>query len=222
MEKNQVLNQDCLPVLATMPDNSVDAVITDPPYPNGMGLFPEKLIDGIAGLYLAAKKVRKHVVFFWSPVVDPPRPPPGFYETNRCIWAKPDARSRIGYELIIAWSRDWHRQPHRVWTIPILDYRTLRDLSTHPTQKPVRLLRNLVTIYTQPGETVLDPFAGTGSTGVAAKQLGRNYLLIEQNKEYTDFAQQRLTEPTKELPEPTETHEQEDEQPRKAAKAKRS
>ncbi len=56
MELDTVLHQDSLPTLAAMPDASIDAVITDPPYPNGSGLFGESLIDGIAGLYLAAKK----------------------------------------------------------------------------------------------------------------------------------------------------------------------
>ncbi|HEY4360277.1 MAG TPA: site-specific DNA-methyltransferase [Bryobacteraceae bacterium] len=192
MELDTVLHHDSLPMLAAMPDLSVDAVITDPPYPNGSGLFSDSLIDGIAGLYLAAKKARKHIVFFWTPLASPPLPPPGWFEVSRSVWAKPDARSAHAYELVICWSRDYRRRAHRVWTVPILDYRTLKDYKQHPTQKPVRLLRYLIEDYTQEGDTILDPFAGTGTTGVAAQQLKRHYLLIESNKEYADFAVARL------------------------------
>jgi len=72
MELDQVLHQDCSPYLAAMPDLSCDAAIVDPPYPNGSGFFTESLVDGIAGLYLVAKKAKKHVIFFWSPLVDTP------------------------------------------------------------------------------------------------------------------------------------------------------
>ena len=193
MELDQVLQQDSLPFLAGMPDNSVDAVITDPPYPNGSGLFSDQLIDGIAGLYLSAKKAKKHVIFFWTPVIAPPSPPPGWFHTATHIWHKPDAKTSIRYEHIHVWSRDYRRQPFKVWNVPILDYRTLKDWQeTHPTQKPVRLMRFIVEDYTKEGETILDPFGGTGTTGVAAQQLKRHYVLIETNKDYADFATARL------------------------------
>jgi DNA modification methylase len=196
MEQNQVLNQDSLAYLAAMPDASIDAVITDPPYPNGSGLFMDQLIDGIAGLYLAAKKAKKHVIFFWTPVIPPPSPPPGWFHTSTNIWEKPDCKTSIRYEHIIVWSRDFRRQPFKVWSVPILDYRTLKDWQpSHPTQKPVRLLRYLVQDYTQEGDLVMDPFAGTGTTGVAAQQLKRRYLLIERNTEYASFATRRLERP---------------------------
>src|SRR3954468_15610652 len=101
METNRVLTQDCLPILASALNESIDVAITDPPYPNGSGLFAESLIDGIAGLYLCAKKCRKHVIFFWTPLVDPPRPPPGWFHTATHIWEKPDCKTSIRYEQII-------------------------------------------------------------------------------------------------------------------------
>jgi len=204
---DEIITQDSLPILASMQDLSIDVVITDPPYPSPTGLFAEHLIDGIAGLYLCAKKAKKHVIFFWSPLVDPPRPPPGWFHTATHIWHKPDGKTSISYELIIAWSRDYHRQPHKVWSIPILDYRTLKDWKQHPTQKPLRLLRYLVEDYTAEGDLVLDPFAGTGTTAVAARQLKRHFLAIETNAEYAEFAKQRLqprTDPAVEQPSPEE------------------
>ncbi len=184
--------QDCLEVMIAMPDQSVDAVITDPPYPNGQGLFTTQLVDGLIGLYLSTKKAKHYVVFFWSPNNEPPRPPLGWWHVATHIWHKPDAKSSTPYEHIIVWSRHYKRMQSRVYTIPILDYRTLRDFGTHPTQKPVRLLRNLVELYTKEGDLVLDPFAGTGTTAVACKLARRHSLIIERNPEYAAFAQQRL------------------------------
>ena len=215
MEPDQIINQDCLPILANMPDQSVDVTICDPPYPNGAGLFADTLIDGIAGLYLAAKKTKKHVIFFWTPVIPPPTPPPGWFLTSTNQWSKTDATSRIKYETILVWTRgDYRRQPHKIWTVPILDLQGLKQWSqSHPTQKPLRLLRYLIQDFTKEGDLVLDPFAGTGTTGVAAKQLGRHYLLIESNKEHADFAQQRLQAAMRNGAQTTLTHKSENTPP---------
>jgi len=63
---------------------------------------------------------------------------------------------------------------------------------SHPTQKPLALMRYLVKLITPPGGIILDPFAGSGSTGVAALQEGFLFVGIEQNKEYVDIAERRL------------------------------
>lgn len=62
----------------------------------------------------------------------------------------------------------------------------------HPTEKPVEALKPLVAALTQQGETILDPFAGSGSTGVAAVQLGRKFIGIEINPDYFNLACERL------------------------------
>lgn len=64
----------------------------------------------------------------------------------------------------------------------------------HPTQKPVPLLEDLIKTYTNPGDLVIDPFAGSGSTAVAAKNVGRDYIAIEQRKQYANVAQERLNQ----------------------------
>lgn len=64
----------------------------------------------------------------------------------------------------------------------------------HPTQKPVRLMQALIELTTQPGQLVLDPFCGSGSTLVAAKLTGRNYLGFEISPEYAGIAVERLAE----------------------------
>ena len=65
----------------------------------------------------------------------------------------------------------------------------------HPTQKPLDLMRYLVSTYSQPGDLILDPFAGSGTTLVAAQQLGRNFLGCDITPEYVALAQKRLALP---------------------------
>lgn len=64
----------------------------------------------------------------------------------------------------------------------------------HPTQKPVRLMQALIELTTQPGQTVLDPFAGSGSTLVAAKLLNRNYIGIEKSPKFVQTCERRLAD----------------------------
>ena len=65
-------------------------------------------------------------------------------------------------------------------------------LNTHPTVKPIRLMKYLVKLVTPPGGIVLDPFAGSGSTLIACKELGINYIGIEKEVEYVEIANLRL------------------------------
>lgn len=62
----------------------------------------------------------------------------------------------------------------------------------HPNQKPVWLLRELVQLFSQPGELIVDPFAGSGSTGVAALAEGRSFVGVERDPKYVDIAKARL------------------------------
>ena len=65
----------------------------------------------------------------------------------------------------------------------------------HPTQKPVFLIQKLIELITNPGDLILDPFAGSGTTALACKELNRNYICIEKEREYVDIIHQRLNTP---------------------------
>lgn len=65
--------------------------------------------------------------------------------------------------------------------------------NAHPTVKPLKLMQYLIKLITPPGGTVLDPFMGSGSTGVAAKALGFKFIGIEMNKEYLEIAEKRIS-----------------------------
>ena len=62
----------------------------------------------------------------------------------------------------------------------------------HPNEKPTDLVRRFISVHTKPGDLVLDPFAGSGSTGVAAIQLGREFLGFELDQKWADVANERL------------------------------
>ena len=67
-----------------------------------------------------------------------------------------------------------------------------RERGLHPTQKPVELFAYLIKTYTNEGDLVLDNVAGSGTTGVACKMLGRNYILIEKEPEYVKICEDRI------------------------------
>jgi site-specific DNA-methyltransferase (adenine-specific) len=64
----------------------------------------------------------------------------------------------------------------------------------HPTQKPLSLIRHLVSDFTNPGDTILDPFMGSGTTGVACIQTGRNFIGIERERKYFEIAERRISQ----------------------------
>lgn len=82
---------------------------------------------------------------------------------------------------------------HAVWTFPIvLDRGRTGGVRLHPTQKPHELMQTLVTEFTDPDDIILDPFAGSGTTGWAAKMLGRRAVLIEQDEAHCEVIAKRL------------------------------
>ena len=82
--------------------------------------------------------------------------------------------------------------PSNFWDDISVPYWSMPENTAHPTQKPEKLLAKLILASSDPGDLVLDPFLGSGSTSVAAKKLGRHYLGIEQNERYCVWAEQRL------------------------------
>ena len=64
--------------------------------------------------------------------------------------------------------------------------------NNHPTVKPIKLMSYLITLFTRPGDWVLDPFGGSGTTGLACKLLDRNHIYIDFTKEYYDIAEERF------------------------------
>jgi site-specific DNA-methyltransferase (adenine-specific) len=78
------------------------------------------------------------------------------------------------------------------WDDISVPYWSMPENTAHPTQKPEKLLAKLILASSDPGTVVLDPFAGSGSTAVTAKKLGRHYIGIEQNPQYCLWSELRL------------------------------
>ena len=76
-------------------------------------------------------------------------------------------------------------------------FTTEPSANIHPTVKPVELMKYLCRLITPKGGTILDPFMGSGSTGIAAKDEGFDFIGIEKEKEYFDIAKQRISVPYK-------------------------
>lgn len=72
--------------------------------------------------------------------------------------------------------------------------------TNHPTEKPVQAFKRLIQIFTDKGDIVLDPFAGSGTTLVAAKSLGRNFIGVEREEKYVNACKERLAQQFLDLP----------------------
>lgn len=86
--------------------------------------------------------------------------------------------------------------PSNVWTDITVPFWSMPENTDHPTQKPEKLLAKLLLASTDPDALVLDPFAGSGTTGVVAKKLNRRYCLIEREELYCLWAAKRLRRAT--------------------------
>ncbi len=113
------------------------------------------------------------------------------------IWASrsKDAKYTFNYDALKTANEDVQMRSDW-WTFPICSGgERLKDddgKKAHPTQKPEALLHRIMIATTQPGDIVLDPFFGTGTTGAVAKLLGRHFIGLERDEEYAAFAQHRI------------------------------
>jgi site-specific DNA-methyltransferase (adenine-specific) len=178
---------DCAEVLPTL--GRVDAVVTDPPY----GLA-EKLQGGSWGKKFQGKD------YDWDAkpgsLDNLPKVPTIAWGGNylkcppsRCwlVWYKRDSvRTMADCEL--AWTNLDANAKVFDWTIAA----TNAERVGHPTQKPVALMKWCISHLPDGSNTLLDPFMGSGSTGVAAVQMGRKFIGIEREPKYFDIACQRI------------------------------
>jgi site-specific DNA-methyltransferase (adenine-specific)/modification methylase len=137
----------------------------------------------------------------WHQVFDP-----AFDTFQFVVWHKtnpPPKLRRAGFlnscELIVAcwdaghtWNFGRQRDMHNFIEAPICGGRERVKDPVHPTQKPLRVLRQLIEWGSRPGDLVLDPFMGVGSTGVASVELGRRFIGIELDEAYVGAARRRI------------------------------
>jgi len=82
--------------------------------------------------------------------------------------------------------------PSNIWTDITIPFWSMPENTPHPTQKPEKLLAKIVLASSREGDNVFDPFAGVGTTGVVAKKLERNFVMVEIEEEYCLYAEKRL------------------------------
>lgn len=112
------------------------------------------------------------------------------------IWARKgkDAKHTFNYSEMKKWDdkiTPSGKQMRSVWHIPLTP-QSEKKMGSHPTQKPVELLKRIIISSSNKGDLVLDPFNGSGSTGVVAKALGRKYVGIDNNLGYLEITKKRL------------------------------
>jgi modification methylase len=114
------------------------------------------------------------------------------------IWAakSPETKYTFNYEAMKALNDEL--QMRSDWTLPICAggerLRGADGQKAHSTQKPEALLHRVIVSSTKPGDVILDPFFGSGTTGAVAKRLGRRFIGIEREKTYADVARARIAE----------------------------
>jgi modification methylase len=243
---NSILHGDCIEVLKSLPEKSVDLVFADPPYnlqlrndlyrPNmtkvaavndGWDRFNDFTeYDTFTCDWLSAcKRVLKETGTIWvigsyhniyrvgSIMQDL-----GFWILNDVVWVKNNpmpnfrgVRFTNAHETII-WAQKKrgakytfnHKsmkalnddlQMRSDWNIPLATGRQrvkTNGTKAHSTQKPEALLYRVILASSNPGDVILDPFFGTGTTGVVAKILGRSWIGIERDKKYIKLAHKRI------------------------------
>lgn len=236
----KLLKGDCLKVMKDIPDESIDLVLTDPPYGTTACKW-DSVID-LELMWKELKRVTKHssaivlmtaqpftsvlicsnlpmYKYEWVWVknlktgnLNARRMPMGGHETVQVFYNKPpiynpqkrerttEIRSGNKYnsktenygkqsELYLDRQSDWIN-PDTV----LKDIKCVHNSSgkLHPTQKPVELMEYLIKTYSNSGQTILDFAMGSGTTGLACKNTGRQFIGIEKDEKYFNIAQERL------------------------------
>ena len=115
------------------------------------------------------------------------------FSAEYIIWARREEKTAhfFNYELMKSINGGVHMPD--VWKIPSTGFWEKKQ-GKHPTQKPLRLLYRIILACTHKGDTILDPFAGSCTTGIAANLLGRNFIGIDQEEEYLQLGIRRKAE----------------------------
>ena len=248
---NKLYKGDCLEVMKTIPDGSIDAIITDPPYgttackwdsvidfelmweqlnriikPNGAivlfgsepfssalrmsniknykydWIWKKNRGSNFATLKYQPFKEHEIISVFNKHNYYPIKEERSQGGKNRLDYKFKNKTSDInGGKFINNGSDEYINPLGKNLRNPSSVQKFNTEVGKHPTQKPIALMEYLIKTYTNENETVLDFTMGSGSTGVAAKNLNRNFIGIEQDDKYFDIATERINkeEPQKEL-----------------------
>lgn len=201
---------DCIDILPTL--GQVDAIVTDPPYTEKThkgartGNGNDVLIDFDSLTDQQFLEITKKCVAVsnrwvvmtcdWMHTAELAKEMPEEF-IRAGVWVKPNGmpqytgdRPAMGWESVAILHRKgkklWNGGGrHAVWNVPKVH-------GNHPTEKPLALIESFLNLFTNEQEVVLDPFMGSGTTGVAAVQMARKFIGIEREQKYFDVACQRI------------------------------
>jgi DNA modification methylase len=192
-ERNRVYNVDALTLLKAMPAGSVDCIVTDPPYGINKavwdGAFPT---DWISEAWRVSKRL---IVMTGIGEINLVANAVGNYKFCVAVCSRNGmTRSSVAFGnwfpalLFGEWT---YRQvpsyiPYNVSTTEHID---------HPSPKPLQAMRKLLQYYTDPNWLIVDPFGGSGTTALAARELERDYITCDVSLPYTEIARKRLALP---------------------------
>ena len=195
----QIYLGDCREILPQLPDKSVDLVLTDPPYRMAFrSNYRVMRHDSIVGderlpveeiavaIQLAGRAA--YVFCRWDNLSQMP-PSKSVLAWVKNNWSMGDLMHEHGrqWEAICFYAMEGHEFEKRIPDVIYAD-RTGNEL--HPTQKPVELFKQL--IKCNKGQTILDPFSGSGTTAIACHDLKRDFICIEKEPKYVELSRQRL------------------------------
>ena len=197
---------DCMDILPTL--SKVDAVITDPPYGINLKTDNSRFSGGTSGNM--AKRGNGIGSADGVPIIGDEKPfDPSFllqYGDDQIIWGWNNYPDRLPRGTCLVWIKRldaafgsflsdaetaFMSKGHGVYCMRDLSNNAIASQRVHPTQKPVTLMHWCLGFFPKAG-TILDPFMGSGTTGVAAIQLGRKFIGIEREPKYFDIACQRI------------------------------
>ena len=172
---------DCAEILPTL--GQFDALLTDPPYPDWL-TEEYKYFDGLLEQF---KKYDCQQLIFWTIKQDFP-----LDWCARHIWDKKTGCASE-YEFIYERNGGKNFKVFRQYLInsDVAAKFNGEEWTGHKSQKPIKLMQILVE-YLKINQTILDPFMGSGSTGVACAKMGKNFIGIEQEPKYFDMACKRI------------------------------
>jgi site-specific DNA-methyltransferase (adenine-specific) len=206
--RNRIAQGDCAEVLMRLPDNAVDLVLTDPPYicryqsRDGRTVANDDndhwLLPAFEQVHRVLKEGGFAISFYGWTAVD------RFMAAWRKVGLRPVGH--IVFRKHYASSTRFLRYEHEQGFLlakgrPALPARTIPDVidwprytgnRRHPTEKPVEILSPLIETFSRPGDIVLDPFCGSGSTLEAARSTGRAFLGVELDDQHYRTACDRM------------------------------
>lgn len=207
-------NGDCLTIMPNLADESVDLIITDSPYGFGyqsnmksnkdLPMFYDRNTHWLNEfLFVANKKLKKtgHLYMF-APTqkIDEfkQKIENFFIIKNILVWDKQGfgmgdlyGQYAPSYEFIIFAVKEQGKKLNGTRERDVLQYKKTK-CQYHPTEKPVDLISHLIEKSSNENDTILDPFMGSGTTGVACKRLNRNFIGIELDEKYFNIAKERI------------------------------